>query len=220
MIVLQVMPSVLNVFFFRVLLHAGNSYGHFIYLIYVISWGTYSICRLPELIIYLDETKWKNCSCNVLLFGYSDDILNLTQDCVLDYVGKSFFFLQLLNKLLQPKCNVIIFEHNYDKHRICSLLGNELSEQKVDITGCPYDSSGLWGMFLVCCVTFTIYWFQNLSRHFLCTNPVTIICEVSFVLCSCTLTKLYGKMQNISKMAEKCHLECNLLRKPYSAGNL
>lgn len=78
--------------FFRVLLHAGNSYGHFIYLIYVISWGTYSICRLPELIIYLDETKWKNCSCNVLLFGYSDDILNLTQDCVLDYVGKSFFF--------------------------------------------------------------------------------------------------------------------------------
>lgn len=79
-------------FFFRVLLHAGNSYGHFIYLIYVISWGTYSICRLPELIIHLDETKWKNCSCNVLLFGYSDDILNLTQDCVLDYVGKSFFF--------------------------------------------------------------------------------------------------------------------------------
>lgn len=32
-------------------------------------------------------------------------------------------YLQLLNKLLQPKCNVIIFEHNYDKHRICSFTG-------------------------------------------------------------------------------------------------
>lgn len=36
---------------------------------------------------------------------------------------------------------------------LIKLLGNEPSEQKVDNTGCPHDSSELWGMFLLCCVS-------------------------------------------------------------------
>lgn len=66
--------------------------------------------------------------------------------------------------------NIIIFEQ-ITNIGFVHLLGKELPEQKVDNTGCPYDSSRLREMFLPCrrfkSVTFAIHTLQNLSCPFL-----------------------------------------------------
>lgn len=151
---------------------------------YVLQTATVSLCTLylqfptstslpatwPNSILWNLVITKSNSSCNVLLLGYNDDVITGKHGSflALDYVGKKIHNYWI-NLVLCSRQNVITLSYlsmTTINTGFVNLLGNELSEQKVDNTGCPYDSSGLWGTFLLCCgfksVTFVIHSFQNL----------------------------------------------------------
>ena len=116
----------------------------------------------------------------------------------------------------QAKCNnIIIFEHDHEHTGFVNLLENELSEQKVDNTGCPYDSSGLWGMFLLCCVSLllSIRSTTSLVISVICSLTVYKACHNYQWSLTCVMflyaIKLNGKIQNMPTVIISCKLKRN-----------